>query len=93
MKLEDLMRVDDYTANLQPPLTSILHEWSQTANGVTNKRSHEIGTILENYMKIGDALTRRQITTFLEDLVEVMRSDEDRRKLIGAEALQFKKFI
>jgi predicted HTH domain antitoxin len=92
MKLEDLVEIGKFTESITPPDRRIFHAWSSTAFEVSRDSFKDIARIRDTYLEIPEAELRpRQIITFIEALLEAMRSDEERRTLIRVEALQFRR--
>lgn len=93
MKLEDLVDIEQFTASLAHPSKNTLHVWSATAFEICPEKHRAIAQLRDIYLEIpGEELQTRQIISFVEALLETMLSDENRKTLIRAEALQFRRF-
>ena len=93
MKLEDLVDIEQFTASLGSPSKNTFQVWSATAFEICPEKHRAIAQLRDIYLEIpGEELRPRQIISFVEALLETMPSDEDRRTLIRAEALQSRRF-
>jgi hypothetical protein len=93
MKLEDFLDVEAFTKSVTPPNKSLFRIWSETAFEVSREAHKDIAQIRQIYLEIPVAELRpRQVVTFVEALLRALPSDEDRKRLIRAEALQFRRF-
>ena len=93
MKLEDLVDIERFTDSVTPPRKIAFRNWSYTAIEVGPESYGDIATLLQIYMEIPEAeLRSEQFIFFVEDLLQAMPTDENRKTLIRAEALPFRRF-
>lgn len=93
MKPAELLDLEQFAASLTNPNKSIFRIWSETALEISPEKHRAIAQLREIYLEIpSEELKPRQIVSFVEALLEALPSDDNRRTLIRAEALQFRKF-
>ena len=93
MKLEDLVDIEKFIESVTPPDKTMFEIWSSTAFEISSESYKDIAMLRQIYLEIPDIELRpRQIISFIEELLRVLPSDEDRKTLVRAEALQFRKF-
>ena len=91
MKLEDFLDLERFTASLSHPRKGIFHTWSATAFEICPDRHRDIARLRDIYLEIpSEELRPQQVISFIEALLAALSSDDDRRTLIQAEALQFR---
>jgi hypothetical protein len=93
MNIEDYLDVEAFEKSVTPPDGGLIQIWSQTAFEVCGDKHRDVARIRDIYLEIPAAeLSPRQIVTFVEVLLQALPCDEDRKRLIRAKALQFRRF-
>jgi hypothetical protein len=93
MQLEEVLDVERFTKSVTPPDKFLFQSWSSTAFEISPEKHRDIARLRQIYMEISEAeLKPRHIILFVEALLQELASDEQRKALIRAEALQFRRF-
>lgn len=94
MILEDLIDIEAFTKSITPPDKGVFTLWSSTAMEISREKYRDVARLRTIYMEIpADELRPSQIVSFLEQMLQAMQSDEERKTFIRAEFFQFKKFV
>ena len=93
MKLKDFVDIEKFKESIKPPSKEIFSRWSFTAFEVCRANYTAIARIRDIYMQIPEEELRQdQVITFIEELLQIMQSIENKKALITAEAIQFRTF-
>lgn len=93
MTLAELVDLDRFTTSLHPPSKCLFDRWQHTAFEVAPDRTNEIARTFQIWNEIPQRELRvDQLTSYIEELLRILQTEERQKTFLTIEALQFRRF-